>query len=79
MSEYEARALIRWRRGVALIRGGPHLPFQGDPVAEGIEECLDLRNYAGEARAQGRIGWLRHAAIVASGWLAYRLLRGAQR
>lgn len=79
MSEYADRARARWDRGVALIRGGPNAPFQGDPIAEGLEECLDLRNYAGEAHVQRRIGWVRHVAIVGCGWIAYQLLRQAQR
>ncbi len=79
MSEYEERARGRWVRGVALIRGGEHVPFQGDPIAEGLEECLDLRNYADEGRRQGRIGTVRRLAVIACGRLAYSLLRQVQR
>ncbi len=79
MSEYRERARTRWIRGVAEIRGGDHVTFRVDPVVEGIEETLDLRNYAGEARRQGRIGWLRHVALAACGRIAFELLRGALR
>lgn len=78
MSEYESRARERWVRGVAEIRGGEHRPFVGDPVAEGIEEALDLRNYTDEARRQGRIGALKRLVVVACGRIAFVILRGAQ-
>lgn len=78
MSEYETRAARRWARGVVEIRGEPHRPFVGDPVVEGIEEALDLRNYADEARRQGRIGAIERIAVVVCGRIAFSILRGAQ-
>lgn len=79
MSEYAARARYRWARGVAEIRGGEHRPFVGDPIDEGIEEVLDLRNYADEGRRQLRISAIERAVVVACGWVAFRILRRAQR
>lgn len=56
MSTFEALADFRWRRGVNEIRGGDERkPFDGDPIDEGMEECLDIRNYAQEAVRQGRL------------------------
>ena len=78
MSEYESKARARWIRGVAAIRGGEHRPFVGDPIAEGIEEALDLRNYADEARRQGRIGSIERLVVVTCGRIAFSLLRSAQ-
>ena len=80
MSEYADLARARWVRGVIEFRGGDaRIAFMGDPIREGLEETLDLRNYAGEARRQGRIGWLRHVALAACGRIAFELLRGALR
>lgn len=79
MSEYAQRAQRRWVRGVAAIRGTEETPFLGDPVAEGIEEVLDLRNYAEEAKRQRRIGGVRAALVIACGWLAFELLRRVRR
>ena len=79
MSEYADRARIRWIRGVAEIRGGEHRPFVGDPIAEGIEEALDMKNYADEGRRQGRIGRGDHALITFCGWLSFSILRSLQR
>lgn len=78
MSEYAQRAQRRWVEGVALIRGGDHKPFVGDPVAEGIEEALDLQNYADEARRQKRLGAIKHSGVVLCAWIAFRILRSAQ-
>ena len=69
--EFDRLADERWERGVREIRGGDSSkPFDGDPVAEGEEECLDARNYAREGARQGRLTWGQ--AKVAS-WLAYTL------
>ncbi len=80
MSEFAERAAARWARGVAEIRGwDPDAPFVGDPLAEGIEEALDLRNYAAEGRRQRRIGPLDHALLLFCAWLAFSILRSLQR
>lgn len=78
MSEYADRAARRWADGVALIRGGEHRPFVGDPIAEGLEEALDLKNYADEGQRQKRIGTVRRGLVVLCGWIAFRILRSAQ-
>ena len=75
MSEFDLRADARWARGVAEIRGGEHVPFQGDPVYEGIEEALDLRNYANEAERQGRIPSAVASLVRGAAAFAFGLLR----
>ena len=75
MSDFDRLADERWARGVAEIRGGEHVPFQGDPVSEGIEETLDLRNYANEAERQGRIPAAVAGLIRGAAAFAFNLLR----
>jgi len=50
VTEFEQLADARWERGIREIREGDgERPFKGDPIKEGIEECLDGYNYAVQA------------------------------
>ena len=54
--DFADKADERFTRGVAMLReGDDEQPFVGDPLVEGMEECLDLRNYAIEAESQNRL------------------------
>ena len=75
VSRFDDLATARWNAGVRKFRdGNAELPFDGDPIAEGLEECLDLRNYAVEAYNQGRIAHRLSHAICAIAEVAFDLL-----
>lgn len=69
----------RYLAGVREYRGGDEdAPFEGDPIQEAIEECIDLEIYAREAWKQRRITrsdwqWLQRVAFE-----AFVILDGAQ-
>jgi hypothetical protein len=47
-------ASIRWQKGVEEYRGGDETkPFEGDPLAEALDEAADIFAYAKEADSQG--------------------------
>lgn len=53
--DFDERRRKKWRKG-RRERGLPDdAPFDGDPAAEGRQECEDLANYADELHHQGRI------------------------
>ena len=71
MNEFVRRSNERYRAGVEEFRGGDtSKPFDGDPVAEGIDECCDLRNYTLEGLRSGRL-------TAADGASLLRLAQGA--
>lgn len=76
MSEFDRLADERWDRGVREIRGGDaRKPFDGDPVAEGMEEALDLRNYANEAERQGLLGQIDAGLVRSYAAAAFAILK----
>ncbi len=73
-SDFDLRAEERWRKCSRQYRKSLDEPFCGDPVAEGMEECLDLRNYAVEALEQGRINDLVAEMLCVAASMAFNLL-----
>lgn len=53
--QFNRRAKAKWVAGRRERGLSPLDPFQGDPCAEGREECLDLANYIDQAIKDGRI------------------------
>jgi len=72
-SDFDLRAEERWRRCSRQYRKSLDEPFCGDPVAEGMEECLDLRNYTLEALRQGRISELDSEDVCLKALSAYKV------
>jgi len=61
----------KYARGVAEHRTDASLPFDGDPLAEAYDECLDLANYLDEMERRGaRIpGIVRSMVKAVAIWL----------
>jgi len=64
----------KYERGVAEHRTDASLPFDGDPLAEAYDECLDLANYLDEMERRGaRIpGIVRSMVKAVANWLKSR-------
>jgi len=61
----------KYERGVAEHRTNASLPFEGDPVEEAYDECLDLANYIDEIARKGIFvpGFIRLMIRAIAGWL----------
>lgn len=61
----------KYERGIAEHRANSSLPFDGDPVEEAYDECLDLANYVDEIERKGIHvpGFIRMMILAIAGWL----------
>lgn len=53
--DFDARRRAKWIAGRQERGLDMRAPFQGDPCAEGMSECVDLANYVDQAIRDGRI------------------------
>jgi len=60
----------KYARGVAEHRTDAALPFDGDPLAEAYDECLDLANYLDEIERRRPVpGIVRAMVKSVATWL----------
>ena len=77
--DFDLAAERRWRAGVNLYRAGDaSRPFKGDPIAEGMSECLDLALYTREALRCGALHPTAAHVLNQHARAAWRILRTAQ-
>jgi len=72
--------LCRARHLAGLERyraGDASRPFEGDPLEEGIQETVDLANYADAAEARGLLGPEAAESVRDLARAAYAVLRRA--
>jgi hypothetical protein len=73
--EFIQLATERWQKGVDEYRGGDEsIPFSGDPLLEGQEECADLYAYSKEALSQGLCSETESDQLNCFAFDAYKLI-----
>lgn len=79
MSEYDEDftrlSELRMQAGLQEYRGGDaSLPFLGDPVQCGMEEALDMRNYALHALQRDELTAYEAGEVIDHARQAFRIL-----
>jgi len=75
MKTFAERCRERHAAGIARYRGcDASRPFEGDPIEEGVQETVDLANYAREAQRAGRLSPLAAEHVRDLAQRAYSIL-----